>query len=136
MRRTTRWTIGLLLTPVLVAYGLRSADAQATITLEQRVASLELRVATLEAAAATQGQATHSDAPKKLPPTSSDWKDRSVWRYQLKVGLTMDDVKRLLGEPSKVKQLTPTVSWWYYGSYPSDGKVAFTDGRVTSWDEP
>jgi len=79
--------------------------------------------------------------PLPPPPTVTPdrqpeprWKDVSVWR-SLKHGLSKDDVKRILGEPSKVADFGALVTW-YYG-YPVGGQVTFREnGSVQSWIEP
>jgi outer membrane protein assembly factor BamE (lipoprotein component of BamABCDE complex) len=56
--------------------------------------------------------------------------DISSWR-QLKKGMSEEQVRVLLGEPSKIDG--GTVSQWHYKS---NGSVTFLDDKLFSWSEP
>ena len=65
------------------------------------------------------------------------WKDKANWR-KLKTGMTMNQVRQVLGEPGKVSTRTIVdivYTRWYYPDA-LGGDVAFKDGRVTGWGEP
>ncbi|MCK4340476.1 MAG: outer membrane protein assembly factor BamE [Phycisphaerae bacterium] len=71
--------------------------------------------------------------PDKGPSLKGDWRDKENWR-KLKRGMSKDDVRRLLGEPQKITEVTDQ-SWWYYG-WPGGGRVEFAPSGVIGWSEP
>jgi outer membrane protein assembly factor BamE (lipoprotein component of BamABCDE complex) len=92
-------------------------------SLERANNDLERRVRELEA--------TIKNAPSKGKPVvkSTKWKDLANWR-QLHVGMSMDEVRELLGEPEHVEGGHFTT--WHWG----DAEVEFTSDKVSSWTEP
>jgi hypothetical protein len=97
--------------------------------LERRTIDLEARVRELEALVRVE--------PARRPPVaaSTKWRDVQNWR-QLRLGMTMDQVRALLGEPERV-DVNPIFSSWHWDP-PSGPDVIFDSrsGRVTSWSEP
>ena len=71
--------------------------------------------------------------PAKELPSGQPKTDLKQWR-QLKPGLTPDEVKSLLGEPSHVEANPAWIEW----TYPSEGKVSFGQGTgvLDTWEEP
>jgi len=114
---------------VAIALGFQSAP-RSDADLAARVADLERRVAKLEAQPGS-GRGAGDDKGSAPQPK---WKDVSIWR-QLSNGLSMEQIKTGLGEPTKVFQNGEHRTTWYYG-YPSGGTVEFMDGRVFGWSEP
>ena len=117
----------------VVALAFRAPTLDDSVTsLAARVLSLENRVERLESdrgGRSPNGATPQPTAPKEEPK----WKDVAKWR-QLRNGLTMSNIRTLLGDPGKVFQ-TGTTTIWYY-DYPNDAKVTFDDGYVRGWDEP
>ncbi len=59
---------------------------------------------------------------------------KAVWR-QLKIGMTKDEVRRLMGEPGSVFTLSRGSFTWYYPNR-AGGKVNFSTEKVHGWSEP
>jgi outer membrane protein assembly factor BamE (lipoprotein component of BamABCDE complex) len=78
--------------------------------------------------AAAQTPATQSQFAESGPSTTID---RTQWR-KLHIGMSKDDVKKLLGDPGKVSA-SKYYELWYYGA----GGVTFDKkGHVDAWIEP
>lgn len=122
-------TIFILLVATLICNG---ASAQ---SLEERLRELERRVEQLERKEAERQQ-TPSGAPRKTSRTAAEpWRQIANWR-SLKLGMTDNDVRSILGDPDKV-EVGSLVTLWYY-EYPKGGRVRFSssDHRVEGWTEP
>ena len=89
---------------------------RANADLEQRVRELELLL---------------KSEPSKGPPiqASTRWRDLANWR-QLRKGMTMDEVRALLGEPDRV-DAGPFIHWRW-----TDAEVFFSDDGLEGWSEP
>ena len=62
------------------------------------------------------------------------WRDLSLWR-RLERGMSKPDVRRILGEPTKIDEFG-VMTTWYYG-HPLGGSVTFdSHGSLESWSEP
>ncbi|TSA27100.1 outer membrane protein assembly factor BamE [bacterium] len=94
--------------------------------LEARIAELEKRVAKLEALLdySSNDEMNYSDK----------WKNIAQWR-KLKIGMKMDQVRQILGEPTKVYVGYAII--WYYPSV-LGGRVKFDTAtrKVDGWSEP
>jgi len=91
--------------------------------LERRTADLEQRVRELEAvikSEPSQGQPI---------PASTRWRDLANWR-RLRLGMKMDEVRALLGEPERVD--AGYVTYWRW----SGANVSFISGKLEGWSEP
>ncbi len=97
--------------------------------LERRVAGLEQRVLDLEAvinAQTSRVQPAHATAL---------WRNLANWR-RLQRGMSMDQVRALLGEPHRVETIAIATTW-YWGDAPETADVVFDDrGRLAAWSEP
>jgi hypothetical protein len=91
--------------------------------LDRRVADLERRVRELEA------PTTVGAARDRRVSTSPKWRDLQNWR-QLRHGMTMDQVRALLGEPERVD--AGSVTFWRW----ADANVYFISDRLEGWSEP
>ena len=117
----------------VVALAFRAPTLDDSVTsLAARVLSLETRVERLEGDRAGRLPNVTTTQPKAAKEDPK-WKDVANWR-QLRNGLTMSNIRTLLGDPGKVFQ-TGTTTIWYY-DYPNDAQVEFADGCVRGWDEP
>jgi len=68
--------------------------------------------------------------PQAQPvPNADKWRDLANWR-RLQEGMSMAEVRALLGEPERVKG-GYFASW----SWPN-ADVTFADGKLSSWSEP
>lgn len=65
---------------------------------------------------------------------SPKWRDVSRWR-QLKLGMSKEEVRQLLGEPESVTE-SGAIKVWYYGTM-RQGEVDFDESdNVSFWSEP
>ena len=103
------------------------------IELENRNAKLEKRVIELEKRV-TKLEALLKTSTKEDIKYSEKWKNRSLWR-QLRIGMSMNQVKSLLGEPRKIDGGS-SFTYWYYSKVSWHSRVIFYDGRVDRWTEP
>ncbi|WP_404298088.1 hypothetical protein [Halomonas sp.] len=103
--------------------------------LENKIDRLDARVDQLEADRSvntSEAQANHEAEVVATQPQSSS----NPWR-RLRTGLSMDQVRGLLGEPDKVTQVYDGRIHWRYDGRPGfAGQVEFEDGRVEGWREP
>lgn len=106
----------LLLLALLIAQSAIAAD-----DVHKRLDALERRIEKLE----------RSKAQVKTTAT----KDRAVWR-SLKVGMTKDEIRDVLGEPGRIAAGEVLIFW--YWNYPNGGSVTFDErtGRATNISEP
>ena len=123
---------GALVAALAVSFSPAVAAGQDTTTagLFRRVALLELanadltrRVRALEALVKTEPSQGQSIA------TSTKWRDLANWR-RLRRGMSMDQVRELLGEPERVD--AGYITFWRW----PDGDVNFIDSKVDGWSEP
>lgn len=91
--------------------------------LERSNADLERRVRELEAL----GKTTPSKA--QPGPASGNWRDLANWR-RLRKGMSVEDVRLLLGEPDRVESAVFT--YWYWAG----ADVHFYDEKLYGWSEP
>ena len=121
---------------VLLSLGLAinsyAADNDRIDELEKQVQELRHRVSKLEALL-NKSDATPSkpDATKDGVTSGDDLKLLSIWK-KLSPGMSHEDVRKLLGEPSKTRGADSFETW----NYPNSGYVMFKYGRVFSWNEP
>ena len=96
-------------------------------SLLRRIDSLEQRVRALESR-------TKVEPLRDQPvPDASKWQDLANWR-RLRIGMKMDEVRALLGEPETVDANPVTITW----HYPGGPQVSFASlsGKVEGWREP
>jgi len=91
--------------------------------LERRTADLDQRVLELEALIKTE------PARDQSVPASSKWRDLANWR-RLRLGMKMDEVRALLGEPERVD--AGYVTYWRW----TGANVSFISGKLEGWSEP
>ena len=115
-----------LVSSLLLTLSLSSlaSDTDRITQLEKDVQNLKLRLTKLEVS-----QSSTSNQQK--PSTSTDgWKFLANWR-SLKKGMSYDDVRTILGEPSRIQG--GTIAYWFYTNRSS---VTFYEDRLDSWTEP
>lgn len=91
--------------------------------LERANTDLERRVGELESlikSAPTQSEPI---------PTPTKWQDLANWR-RLRRGMSMDQVRALLGEPERVDAGYTTIWRWAYAN------VRFVNEKLDGWSEP
>jgi len=129
-RRLLTWRSLLPLLIVLEFSGASSSWAQEkeSAEMQARILLLEKRVMELESLLAEA-----EGVRKSISPDGTGWQNKKNWR-SLSVGMRNEEVKKILGEPSKVIQGTKTL-WYYPNLY--CGFVTFDDkGQLIGWNEP
>ena len=91
-------------------------------SLEQRIVELEKRISALEAQ-------LNGAEPIKEP-----WKNPATWAG-IKNGMPETDVKKLLGEPSRIVDRVFT-TWYYHPKSELHAFVWFDEGKVVGWEPP
>lgn len=97
--------------------------------LERTTTDLEWRVRELEAL--IKGEPA-LDRPIQA---SSKSRDLQNWR-RLRRGMTMDEVRALLGEPERVDAMGELVTFWRWGSSGATVQFDGRSNRVNGWSEP
>lgn len=111
--------------------GIAGGQVATTETVLRRVDSLQARIAELDRRVGELENRLKAAPPRTaVAPSTPDPRDIANWR-RLRVRMSMDEVRAVLGEPEKVDG--GSVAFWYY---PALGSVTFISGRVTSWSEP
>lgn len=126
----------ILRTALLAALAVASIPAVAagqdtsTDSLLHRIELLERANTDLERRVRELESLIKSEPSKGRPiPASTGWKDIANWR-QLRPGMTMDEVRALLGEPERVEGGPWT--YWYWAK----ANVYFIEGELKGWSEP
>lgn len=106
--------------------------------LEERVAALEQKVADLEkqitALQKLIGELSGSSKASVPVIKKGNWKNLANWRYELRKGMTREQVKTLMGEPDNITVYS-FHEVWDYGAWL--GGIDFTpSGKVSGWREP
>ena len=91
--------------------------------LERANTDLEQRVRDLEAFIRREPSRDQQVA------VSPNWRDISNWR-RLRLGMKMDEVRALLGEPERVE--ADIVTYWRWAG----ANVFFMSGKLRGWSEP
>ena len=102
----------------------QASDTDRLNLLENEIKDLKARVSSLE-------QNGQSKSATSKPTASSDgWKNLANWR-NLKIGMSYQEIRSLLGEPMRVRG-GPFTDWLYENR----GFVVFHEDKVYSWQEP
>lgn len=133
MARTLRV---LLLAAIAAAVVSETAAAQAASTdsLLRRIERLERKTAEPEERLRqVEGKATAEGKTGRPPATSGNWRDIASW-CRLKLGMGTEEVRAVLGEPTRVNAGLRTFWYWEQGS--KTGHVYFMHEKVEGWSEP
>lgn len=106
-------------------------NAQSGAT-DERIRLLEAQILQLNGRVeALEGMLNQAKASQQPIVTGEGWKSRANWR-KLKMGMSEDEVRALLGEPERIDG--GSLSYWKYPNY---GVVRFymREG-VDNWTEP
>lgn len=105
---------------------LRTSSAELS-NLRSKLEALEARMLKLE------GPGTSPAIP---PVVGGDaWKSTANWR-RLKVGMSENDVRKILGEPFRIEG-GRSADWFYDpNGIGIDARVYFSNGKVDQWREP
>ena len=101
-----------------------ASDSDRINQLEKDVQELKLRLSKLEA---PQGTST---SQSKAVPSSDGWKLLANWRT-LKKGMSYDDVRAILGEPTRIQG--GDLTFWFFANR---GQVTFYQDKLDGWSEP
>ena len=107
-----------------ISLGCYAADSDRVTQLEKEVQELKVRITNLESPHNKPNQS------QKTVATTDGWKSLANWR-SLKNGMSYDEVRAILGEPSRIKG--GNIAFWYYENR---GDVTFYEHKVKSWSEP
>jgi SmpA / OmlA family len=113
---------GLL--PLVVSLSSHAQDAARVDQLEKEIQTIKQRLSKIESA---QGNA---DIDQKPVIQAEGWKSLSAWR-QLKSGMSPNEVRAILGEPSRVNG--GETAFWYYAN---GGVSTFMSEKLYRWKEP
>jgi hypothetical protein len=111
----------LMLTFTLNSYG---SDSVRIKQLEKEVQELKLRLSKLE------GPQTITNQLERTIVSGEGWKSLANWR-SLKNGMSYDEVRSILGEPSRVDG--GSIAHWHYSNR---GRVIFFSDKLDRWEEP
>ena len=111
----------LLLTFTLNSFG---SDSVRITQLEKEVQELKLRLSKLE------GPQTITNQQQRTIVSGDGWKSLANWR-SLKNGMSYDEVRSILGEPTRIDG--GSLAYWYYSNR---GSVVFFQDKVDRWQEP
>ncbi len=134
MRRSLGAAAALILLISVPVVSFSSGDQEAALSrrisqLEQRIAALEERIRVLEEKIARLSGAM--EMPQEVPSNFE-----AGWR-KLAIGMTREQVRRLLGEPDEVSYLSYLEIWDYSARCKASCSVTFDEqGRVESWKSP
>ena len=104
--------------------GTFATDSDRITQLEKELRNLQLRLSNLESSKNSLSKSQPSAV------TNENWKNLTIWR-SLKIGITPDEVRTILGEPTRVEG--GARAYWYY---PRSGNLEFEDGKLRNWSEP
>jgi hypothetical protein len=109
---------GALITLLLLFF--LSAQARADdAVLEKRIIELEARVEKME---------------RLLDERFSDdrWKEPILWS-RIRMGMSEEDIRKLLGEPAR-KEKAIFTTWYYHETSKDHAHVWFDEGKVLGWE--
>jgi len=100
-------------------------DSDRIAQLEKEVQDLKHRLTQLESSPAGS-----TARQKSAVASSGDWKILANWR-SLKKGMSYEEVRAILGEPTRVQG--GSMTYWFY---PSRSGVTFYEDKLDFWTEP
>lgn len=95
--------------------------------LQQKVSQLESKVERLEKLLLSENKSKGSKQPDN---SSEGWRDIQNWR-KLESGMSKEEVRQILGEPSRI-DVTSQMELWDY----PEGRVTIFNGELSGWSEP
>jgi restriction endonuclease S subunit len=105
-----------------------TAQDDEILKLRQKISELENRIKDLESLLLI-----YKEPEEIRSETGQGWQNKKNWR-SLKTGMTVEEVRALLGEP--IKTIDGVRTLWYYPNI-FRGYVSFDEkGRLTVWNEP
>ena len=120
--KPSQFTLALIFSALLTSP--LHASEERFNNLEGEIRDLKSRIEKLESGS----RKPDTSSPKAQNPEG--WKDLTNWR-SLKKGMSYDDVRMLLGEPSHIKG--GSFTFW---QYKNASRAVFYEDRLDSWTEP
>ena len=125
----------LLTTITLLCFsvGIYAQDSSAFDLLLDRLIKLEQRVKILE-----QNQITQSGNSSTNSSNTELASDVRLWRRNVKLGMTLQQIRAIYGEPIS-RTVSGAIEQWSYapgGYFYSNPSITFANGRVSSHSEP
>lgn len=102
-----------------------ASDSDRITQLEKEVQDLKHRLTQLESPPVGSTM-----RPKPAVASNGDWKILANWR-SLKKGMSYEEVRALLGEPTRIQG--GNMTYWFY---PSRSGVTFYEDKLDFWTEP
>jgi hypothetical protein len=113
MKTLQRFVIFYLFVEIILSLTAHAETQQDNSTLIKRIDRLEKAVADLQKKIADLQNTKQSDQVANQNIQKQElWKIKENWR-KLRIGLSMDEVRLLLGEPVKVHSISIGVYWYY-----------------------
>jgi hypothetical protein len=118
---------------VLISVNALGAEQSAADLLLDRLIRLEARVNALESEIASRS------SQQSTIPITNVAKDKVYWRANIKRGLTIEQVRNYLGEPTLIR-VSGNNEYWTYASEPTSASsppfLEFQDGKLRRFQEP
>lgn len=106
------------------------AQSESNDELRMRIQDLETRVEALERIILESGMGI----PNLFEPSGQPNNQLASWR-RLQNGMSVDQVRNILGEPLRI-QRSGSLLTWYYSTRISSSYLMFMEDRLFSWNEP
>lgn len=91
-----------------------------------RLLAMTLAVASLSGACSRDNEGAAASGAR--------WEQKENWQ-QIRPGMSMEQVRGILGEPTATTT-DPAFTQWTYGSGPKSGRVTFAGGMIRDWTSP
>jgi len=98
--------------------------------LESATVDLQLRVRELEALVKSE-----PSQDRAVQVSATKWRDLANWR-QLRRGMSMDQVRALLGEPERVDAYGEAFTIWSWDSGSANVRFDGSSDKLSAWSEP
>jgi outer membrane protein assembly factor BamE (lipoprotein component of BamABCDE complex) len=109
---------------LILSFAAQAQDAIRVDQLEREIQAIKQRLSKLES---PQGNSVAEPKPSNM---AEGWKSQSSWR-QLKSDMSPNEVRAILGEPSRVNG--GNIANWYYTN---GGEAIFMREKLYRWTEP
>ena len=125
MKSSCFLSVLVVLLVVAPAFGQDISNAD----LSQKVAELERRIALLEQLISATG------TDQTTVPSKTQSENVANWR-KMKIGMTEEAVRAILGEPLRIVRFSAQLYTWRYSIDSAYSQIGFGRNGVESWMEP
>jgi outer membrane protein assembly factor BamE (lipoprotein component of BamABCDE complex) len=131
LRAIVTAALATLIVPAVAAAQNASADSlvRRIAVLERTTLELQSRVRDLEALIKSEPSRDRS------VQSSIKWRDLQNWR-RLRRGMSMDEVRTLLGEPGRVVSYGAVGTIWHWDSGGAEVRFDGSSEKLAAWSEP